>query len=438
MKKHLLIILLITLFLVSCSQEQIPNEELEITTPKEASIESEESTDTKATEAITDTIEEETESETTKTQSEETTKAAEPTEETINLDFTLNLAEDQDIDEVDDIDLHNNEWLDRIETGMGEYNCQTQTINLPEDYYQGPLIDSHLHIPAMPDHEVGEPYEPEDKEEENLPLLGINVDMAKIACTLKNEGTINAFAFFPIYPEIPTQAIEIAKRTTTEYEYQFIPFIMPPTATHPTVEKEILEEMLSINPDLFLGLGEIGDSPTEPINPKPNDPLYIGNYQVAQDNNLVVMYHPADNQEKEIEEVIKQFPNVKFLVHGDGIEQDISSLMDKYPNIYYSADHLLEDLVDLFREGDKEEFISELEQNWDSLLKEDIRRWKDLIEDHPNRTMWGTDRSDIYWNYDEDIGLLLTKYARAFIAELDPEVQEKYAYENAEAFIGIS
>ena len=37
--------------------------------------------------------------------------------------------------------------------------------------------------------------------------------------------------------------------------------------------------------------------------------------------------------------------------------------------------------------------------------------------------------------YDPDIGILLNKYARAFIAELDPDVQELYAYKNAQNLV---
>ena len=34
-------------------------------------------------------------------------------------------------------------------------------------------------------------------------------------------------------------------------------------------------------PDLFVGFGEVGDSPTEPLNPPPDDPIYVGDFEVA-------------------------------------------------------------------------------------------------------------------------------------------------------------
>jgi len=45
--------------------------------------------------------------------------------------------------------------------------------------------------------------------------------------------------------------------------------------------------------------------------------------------------------------------------------------------------------------------------------------------------MWGTDRAH-KWTYDEEVSVLLEEFGRAFIARLDPAVQKKIAYENAE------
>ena len=58
-----------------------------------------------------------------------------------------------------------------------------------------------------------------------------------------------------------------------------------------------------------------------------------------------------------------------------------------------------------------------------------------MIQAHPDRYMWGTDRADIAWNYDEDVGQLLAEYGRAFLGDFDPKIQEKIAYRNAETLI---
>ena len=49
------------------------------------------------------------------------------------------------------------------------------------------------------------------------------------------------------------------------------------------------------------------------------------------------------------------------------------------------------------------------------MLRQALELYKPMIEAHPDRFMWGTDRVDIAWNYDEDVGKLLADYGRAFI-----------------------
>ena len=79
--------------------------------------------------------------------------------------------------------------------------------------------------------------------------------------------------------------------------------------------------------------------------------------------------------------------------------------------------------------------MSAMGGDWDRLLENAVDLYKPIIEAHPDRYMWGTDRADIAWNYDEDIGQLLAEFGRAFIGMLDSEVQEQVAYKNAELLL---
>ena len=78
----------------------------------------------------------------------------------------------------------------------------------------------------------------------------------------------------------------------------------------------------------------------------------------------------------------------------------------------------------------KESFLAAME-DYEPLLEKDLATWQDLIEAYPDRFMWGTDRGGFAgaWTYDPDVGQLLVEYSRAFIGRLDPDVQEKFAYE---------
>ena len=340
------------------------------------------------------------------------------------------------------------EWEKRIDAAMAESECVVlEKPDYPESYYKGPLIDTHLHIPQLPDDFGGEidwDYdEPRGVDadlydaiaEEDVPLLGRNVTIDDIACTLKNEGTIKAFSFFPVYSDIPVPLVEVAYRTNQKYPELFFPFISTPGRDISTVEAEIVVKMLNIKPGLFKGYGEVGDSPTEPINPAPDAQIYLDNFQVAKENNLLVYFHPGEGQEKNLERALQKYPDVIFIVHADAIEPHIGDLIERYPNIYYTVNNFFEEHIPLFRFGDKQDFIDAVERDWDELMENDLERFKELIEKNPDRYMWGTDRSDIVWNYDQDVSQILTKYGREFISKLDSSVQEKYAYKNAENLI---
>ncbi|MBS3115780.1 amidohydrolase family protein, partial [Candidatus Woesearchaeota archaeon] len=115
-------------------------------------------------------------------------------------------------------------------------------------------------------------------------------------------------------------------------------------------------------------------------------------------------------------------------------ENDIVDLMDKYPNVYFSIDSaVLYAMQGLFM-GSKEQFVSRFEQEFDVNMNRAVNKWKSAVEKHPDRFMWGSDRG-LPWHYDEDVSILFEEFGRAFIARLDPAVQEKFAYENAERLL---
>ena len=56
--------------------------------------------------------------------------------------------------------------------------------------------------------------------------------------------------------------------------------------------------------------------------------------------------------------------------------------------------------------------------------------WKPIIEAYPTRMVWGTDPF-YWWHFEPDVIHELIQFSRDFIAGLDPEVQERFAYRNA-------
>lgn len=291
-------------------------------------------------------------------------------------------------------------------------------------YYTGKLIDSHFHIPSPLD--VSPPR----------PRLGTNVTLAGMDCVLNAEGTTAVFSFFPVFVSYPYQDfIESAIRAKQKFPKRFVPFLMPPGKDDipPSMRAKKIKPMLRDNKGLFKGYGEIGlyelgersadDYP-------PDAPLFQKIYPVARKHKLMIYFHPGENQADNLANALAENPDINFIVHGDQIQPNILDLMDQYSNIYYSVDMLYGDQYLLRADGTKQEFLNGFE-DFDTIMAIDLATWKPMIEAYPNRFMWSTDRGDAVWTYNKKVGRTLANYGRAFIARLEPAVQEKFAYKNA-------
>ena len=346
----------------------------------------------------------------------------------------------------------NAEWPKRIDAAFTPSTCGTPPVNnFPSSYYQGPLIDSHLHIPQLSDDGIGAPdagyVAPRGAEsdqydtisQEQRPILGKTMNIDRIACTLQNEGSIKAFSFFSVFPEITSPAIEVARRATEQYPDLFVPFIQASRSGMATLEGEILDVMIDVEPDLFAGFGEVGDSPTEPINPKPDSEIYTGDFQVVENRgNMLVYFHPGMGHEENLERALQRFSDVTFIIHADFVRPHVKGIMDRNPNVYYTYNDIFGDLIETFRFGEKATFLSDMRSEWDRLLDEADDLYREMIEAHPDRFMWGTDRGDIVWGYDEEVGQILTEFGRAFIGRFDPAIQADLGYKNAERLIALT
>ena len=345
-------------------------------------------------------------------------------------------------------------WRNRVESAMEQTPCLDIPKPIyPSSYYQGPLTDTHLHIPSIPDWSAEEDTRSRDDAPEGRfggpqALLGWNVKMSEIACTLKQEGTQDNFAFFPAYEgEISVYQLEMWNRAMQQYPNQFTPFIMSSGNDgepdgFPTVEAATLQEMLAVYPGLFEGYGEIGlyerengGSPELP----PDSKMLQDIYPLIRQNNVVVYFHLGEGHKDNFEKVLTQNPDINFIWHGDQLSIDeVEDVLSKHPNAYYGVDAFWghdQDLFHLFVGESKEEYLETLDTRFNTVLNYAVNYWKSAIERHPDQFMWGIDRGDAVWNYDLDVGQAQVKLARAFIGKLDPVVQEKFAYKNAERLL---
>lgn len=343
-------------------------------------------------------------------------------------------------------------WDEKIEAAFESTDCVD--VDTPDFglLYNGPLIDTHFHISNIPD----DPRINLENYDSERPLMGVNTKITDIICTLKKEDTRKVFAFFPVYKEISLQMVKVVNRTMQEYPDKFVPFIMPPDDDgsvdgSPTVDAITLSEMLDIVPNLFEGYGEIGlyergdhGGPKGSLELPPDSARLKEIYPIIRKNNLIIYFHLGEGQKESFERALDENPDINFIWHGDQLieyEEGVQNLgvideiLTNHPNAYYGVDELYGDVWLLRPESSKEKFLKHFD-NYEELLEKDISTWKWFIEKHPDQIIWGTDRGGgALWSLDEEVGITLTTYSRAFIAKLNASVQEKFAYKNAERLL---
>ncbi|MBI1970381.1 amidohydrolase family protein [Candidatus Woesearchaeota archaeon] len=320
-----------------------------------------------------------------------------------------------------------------------EGDCDT-TPNKPrfshDKYYTGPLIDTHLHMPVssviVSDIAIRSGFE-------DMPHAG-KIPASDIICLMKKEGITKAFSFFIIPNAGMDQSLGYVEQVTSQYP-GFVPFFMPPLpieSLNPTPEE--VDNALAKKPGFYQGYGEARFDFANGKNALPEDQYLLDMYRLSDKHNLIVQIHPEKGQIAAIERLLQKYPNVIFLVHLVLDERDdIDRLMSEYDNIYYSLDAELTSLFGYHtiqnNQGPaKEEFIAFTEKNMNTMIDEDLGRWEAIIKKHPDRFTWGTDRW-FTWHFDPEVGAIIEELSRAFIGQLDPAIQEKIAYQNAEEML---
>ena len=309
------------------------------------------------------------------------------------------------------------------------------------------MIDTHIHLQNLPG---GVPGFPDDYYTGDN--LGIKRSMEEWVCMINVEGTKQVWGFFPVAEPIVQESVDVVKMTLEKYSDLFVPFINPPGNVEATVSAEELEMMLNLELGLFKGYGEIGlyGNPNSPPL-SPNSTILMEIYPVINMHKLIVYFHLGQGQKEAYENVARANPNITFVFHGGnlfnisetqaGISHDekvlvlIEELLYNNPNIYYTVNELYggDWLLELGRS--KEKFLENF-ADYEALLEIDLPMWKGFIERHPDQVLWGTDRGGpTIWDKDPEVALALNNYTRVFIDRLDPIVQEKFAYKNAERLL---
>ena len=307
-------------------------------------------------------------------------------------------------------------------------------------YYTGPLVDSHLHMPFA----FRIPSAFAQQADWNAPVLDQDISKSEIVCLFDKENINYAFGFYLATNLMTGQSVQAAKKFDQQYSGRIVPFIMSPHITSMDLKPAQIEEILNSNKGLFKGLGEIALYKADYKGVNPDDPYFREMYKIANKHNLIVMIHPDNGQQQAIERILKDYPNVIFLFHGaDNMRSYAADIVKKYPNAYFTIDADFWDIpnehegANLYDSKNKEEFVFEFKRDYNKLLNGAIAAWKGPIEKYPEKFLWGMDRA-YEMHFDPEVGALLEEIGRSFIGQLNPKVQEKYAYKNAERLIELS
>ncbi len=307
-------------------------------------------------------------------------------------------------------------------------------------HYLGSLFDAHFHMPNLIDPSKIDSSKIEGHQGpipiKDHSVVDTNAELDRLLCNFEREKVRGAIGFTMGEEQLLEETVNAAKSMKARVGSKVNLFLSPAGFSATS-----LENIEVSNKGLFDGYGELsfGFGGGMQPNQKPDDKNFLDIYKVAGKHNIVVMIHVGAQQEKEIENILQKNSDVTFLFHGPESENFIHNIIAKYPNAYYSIDAMLIRLPSapgalMYMVSRKDEFKTKFSQNYEVILDNTVKQWKSKIEQYPDRYMWGTDRSHD-WMYDEDISALIEEFSRDFIAKLDQDVQEKFAYKNAESLI---
>ncbi|HLD39986.1 MAG TPA: amidohydrolase family protein [Candidatus Nanoarchaeia archaeon] len=302
-------------------------------------------------------------------------------------------------------------------------------------YYEGPLIDAHLHMPFTFD----VPEALYAQADFSGATLEKDVPAASIICLFDKTNVKSALGFYVVPNLLKTQALVQIKQVNEQFAGRVVPFIMTSHVSTLNLQPSEVESVLTANPGIFKGFGELAFYKDAYKGVSPDDESLRPYYDVAEKYGLVVMMHPDNNQQAAVKKILQDYPDVTFLFHGPEIASSITGIIT-YPNAFYTLDTDLSDVPGEGQSGNlydgkpKDQFISNFKRDYTKIQSLALKNWKTLIEGHPDKFLWGTDRA-FAWHFDDDVGALLDESARAFIVQLDPAVQEKFAYKNAERLL---
>ena len=197
---------------------------------------------------------------------------------------------------------------------------------------------------------------------------------------------------------------------------------------------------------LYWGVGEMGNQSVTL-----DSPGMQTIFQVVNESKGIVMIHLSDGrlgrrptELTEIEPSIRKYPDAIFLFHSIWTFDLVAQLMSKYPNVYYSMDFagsfFKGNGVRLYPKdagsNNAASFLAAVNRTGlDYIVERNLKDLAPRLQQYPDRIFWGTDLSEP-WHFEEPVTDVVISISRQFIGRLPADIQEKYAYQNAQRVFG--
>ncbi len=306
----------------------------------------------------------------------------------------------------------------------------------PTGLYTGPLFDAHLHLDSM--------YSP-------YPTLSRLKSAEELLSYLDRGGVDWVIGMYSLPPDKTSVSWGSTAETIVGGASKRVIPLLAPNPKSEFVSGHFNEVVLRqyVKPQgLFWGVGEITMYRPELQSVTFDSAVMQTVFRVVNELKGIVMVHPSEvieggrpTEPAEVEPSISKYPDTIFLFHGkQEAFNTIAPLMSKYPNVYFSIDSgpwmfsssQMRKNVLTKDSSTAESFLADVNQvGFDRLLEENFKKVAPLIQQYPDRILWGTDLVKS-WQFESSVTDMVIRMSREFIGKLPTAIQEKYAYKNAQ------
>ena len=196
--------------------------------------------------------------------------------------------------------------------------------------------------------------------------------------------------------------------------------------------------------DFIKGFGEVE---TQEWDLSHNDPKIMRLIDIANNKTKHFMFHPVAKKIDDVKAIIEKYPDTIFLIHMyredvKNAKQKLIDMLKGHDNLYFSIDaahiihfdgnDILYSYADQYGNNAKSRFITTVNSDYDAILDSAVAEYKGIVQNAPDKVMWGTEAGPAY-SFEPEAYDLLVKASRDFIAKVtqDAQVREALAYKNA-------